>query len=199
MFEQAGRLQFEYLVEAVRVELHRQAARQHRRNASQIFGVAVLLRADRAHEAVEPRAIERRLVQILGGPDELSRLTPHRIADRSGRTAAFGYEEEHQLSGTLGHGQVELAILLLLLPRLGRGNPVLGRGIGRPLKEGGHEQESGPLVGREVGRHPDPVTLLQAGYLRDRQGYCAARDADPQRRPRQIEGRRFRWLRHARR
>ncbi|MFC3421206.1 hypothetical protein ACFOHO_03720 [Rhizorhabdus histidinilytica] len=188
MLEQAGRLELDHLAEAFLVELHRQAARKRRRDAAQIFGVAVLLRTDRRQEAVEASAVERGLVEVLAGADEFARSTAHRIGDRPGCAACGGDQEQHELACALGHDEVELAVLLLLLPGFGGPNPVLGRRIGRTLEEGRHQQEAGALVLREIGTDHQPVALGETRHPVDRQGDLAATDADAEARTRQVEG-----------
>ena len=144
--EQAGGLHLDHLGQAILVQLHRQAAGEHGRERAQIFGMGIFLRLDRPHEAVEPRPVERCLVEVLRRPHELARLAAHRIAQRAFRAARVGDEEQHHLPRALGHGQRQFPVLGLLFPGFGEVNPVLGWRIGRAAQKGGHQDEARALI-----------------------------------------------------
>jgi hypothetical protein len=186
LLQQTGRLQVAGLGEAGLVDLDPQAAGEARRGRLQGVGVGAVGFAHAVQERLQPRPVQVQLSEVLRGPHEHPRARPHGPRQRPCVAAGVGGEEQDHLLRARRHDQVEAAASLGR-PALVGGEPPLGRRVGGPAQERGHQQVMRPGPGRRLGLDMDPVAGGEVRRLGDRQGRGPAGDGDLERRTGEIE------------
>ena len=166
---QAGRLQLRKPVETLLVDANAEAARQQRRGVLQHAGIGCVEAANDGQVALESRAIERRLIQILRGAHECAGAAAHGVDERFEIAAGFGRQEDQCLLCTVGNGDGETFVCAGALPRGAAEKPVLRRRIGRAAQEGDDQQIVLGLRRREIGFDRELVARGQMRRLRDGQ------------------------------
>ena len=175
---QAGRLQLGNPVEAFRVDLDGQAARQQRSRLRQLGRIGVVEAADGGQIAFQARTVQRGLIQVLRGAHECAGTPAHRAHQGSEIAARFRGEKHQHLLRALGHGHRQSVMRAFAGPGLAGEEPALGRRIGRAAQKCGHHQIMGGLGGRQIGFDPKAVAGDEIGNLGGRQGLRAAGDFD---------------------
>src|SRR6185437_781521 len=105
---------------------------------------------DGAQVALEPRAVERRLVQVLRGADESARLTPHRTHQRPEVPTRLWREEHQHLFRARRNSELQALLGAAALPGLAGVEPALRRRVRGAAQKADDEQVVLRLGGRQV-------------------------------------------------
>src|SRR5262249_55694987 len=104
---EARRLQYRNLPETSLVDLDSEAAREERNGLLQLRRISIRKMPYGGKIRLEPRMIERGLVEVLGGAHEHPRPAAHGIDQRAVGAARLRREEDEQLPCLLRHLQCE--------------------------------------------------------------------------------------------
>ncbi len=185
--QQTGRLQFGHALHALVVELDRQAPREQRGRLLQPFRIRRVERPDGGQVALQARQVQRRLIEVLGGPDERAGSASYGVDQSLEVTGCLGGEKDQDLLRSFGHRDEHSVARARVGPGATGVKPARRRRVRGAAQKRQHQEVVLRLVVGQVGFDPEPIPLGEARDLGRGQRGAASRHAHVNRRPRQIE------------